>query len=258
MQDKESTTIRMYKMMPFESFEKTLKYWALRASEPSNGVIPMENFPQFSGALHKEQCLLNASNSPYVFMSFTTNVESPAMWGLYAERGRGVCLVFDFPKPVRRDASIVASFEDNRTTKGIENEGEFVLRKIKYRNDEKRYKFEDNNAISTAAGQEKLLLNKPNSCSFEEEYRIIKTIIDSSLFTQEGAMFRTPLEFLTAVIVGPLFPRTPEILRAMYKMYKKDFFERNGINNYNSKELLLHVFRAEFDSEKFKFKIEDL
>lgn len=246
-------TIRMYKMMPFKLFEETLEKWGIKAAEPYNSLIPMETLPQFSGALHKENCILDASNCRYVFMSFTTNVESPVMWGLYAERGSGVCLVFDFPVGISSRPNVVARFpyvEEEYTEEGI-----FELNRVKYRKDNTRYKVSKKMSLYPAQWQMALLLNKPLSCSFEEEYRIVKPVIDSNGCSGVGAIFHTPLQHLTGVIAGPSCPHSPEVLRAMIKHYKKKHYEKNNVEG-EAKDFVLKAHRAMYDDEMFKLVIK--
>lgn len=246
-------TIRMYKMMPMHLFEFTMEHWALRAAEPYNSLIPMENLPQFLGSFHKDDCLLTAINSRYVFISFTDNPTSPAMWGLYADRGSGIALVFDFPIYEGHQQRVVSKFSPEDDL--CRSEGSYELCKISYRSDNTRYKISGKLLSHPTLVQKNLLLNKPQSCSFEQEYRILKTAVESSLCSVSGAMYRAPMRYLKGIIAGPLCAVSPEILRASLKTHKKQFYDR--INEKLKKEdIIFEAMRVLYDESEFKFLID--
>lgn len=251
MQKGSKKNVRVYKMMPLELFDDTLKNWALRAAEPYNSIIPMETLPQFHGAMHKENCILTASNCRYVFMSFTKNVKSPVMWGLYGERGRGVCLVFDFPVPERNNVQYESRFP---TLEESVEEEYFELRRVQYRNDNSRFLVSKTSASYPSKWQFALLLHKPQSCSFEQEYRIVKTVISSNDCTIKGTYFHAPMNYLTGVIAGPLCPFSPEVLRAMVKHYKMDYYKKKNIEAALNK-FVIKSQRALYHDELFEFVI---
>ncbi len=93
----EENSIILYKYLSYDAFIKTIETWSLKASLPYEVNDPLENVVQSNKYIPQE--FLNDSTVGRItpFFSFSRNVSTSAMWGLYAENGHGVCLVFSFP-----------------------------------------------------------------------------------------------------------------------------------------------------------------
>ena len=89
--------IVLYKYMSYEAFVATVETWSLKASFPYEVNDPLENVIQKNKHLPPEILKDSTYGYIYPFFSFSRNMSSSAMWGQYADWGRGVCLVFAFP-----------------------------------------------------------------------------------------------------------------------------------------------------------------
>ena len=84
--------------MPYEAFEKTIEDWSLKLTIPYETNDPFEFMPRcqnLNNIINKQ--ILTAKNNPPGMLCFSTSMTSASMWGHYADRHKGVCLIFDFP-----------------------------------------------------------------------------------------------------------------------------------------------------------------
>ena len=120
--------------------------------------------------------------SEYGYISLSKICTSPAMWGYYADKSRGVCLVFDFP----------LSFYEESISDTIDLCGsETRLIEIEY----------INTKIDSHDPYELLSRKSPN-WEHEGEYRFVFALNEVNL---ENGTFTIdfPSEFLSGIILGP-------------------------------------------------------
>ena len=88
----------LYRFMPLDAFEATIKSWSLKATLSYEANDPFEFMPQSVKAGVPADFRANSPlSSPPPFICFSRTITKASMWGLYADSGRGVCLVFGLP-----------------------------------------------------------------------------------------------------------------------------------------------------------------
>lgn len=227
----------VFKLMPFEVFVKCLKEKGLKASLPYNSTNPMENIPQCENDGDLAKQIQKAKDHECALMSFTTNVESPTMWGLYGDGGKGVCLEFQFPQvevPNEKwEGQKVAEFKSGKE----DGEKLYELHKMNYSNDGSRMLWKEGKS-----GTRDLMLYKANTWDFEEEFRIVVPMRWASTCCDGMLFFREPLKYLKAVYLGP---------RAIHSIHYLSTLIQLNLFNDNEKFQLLFVKNAEeFKSDR--------
>lgn len=167
----------------------------------------------------------------YGYVCFSANCTSPSMWGYYADRSTGACLVFDFPL-----AHIGVSDDFYVTTEGrITLDEKYLLRKVKY--ETKRVKRMDCSKEIDA------LFSKASDWSHEEEFRILVKLED--LFREEydkDNFYSTTLFYhLKGIILGVNFP------------------EEMAVFKRNVRLQIPHVFvvKAHFSKTQYHYEISE-
>lgn len=235
-ESKNESSVRMYRLMPFADFEKTLANWGIRASVPYQNINPYENMPLFSTVSEMYASLPERRSSSLCSFSCIPECTSPVMWGIYAERGRGICLQFDFPGNSSEESDIVTTFGE-----AVDGEGKFELKEVNYTEEEYR---------SRKDSDESLLLNKPPCWKYEKEHRFIKKIEEASDYVDGRFYFRTPMQYLTGIILGPKCPHSPSAVKKMFEL------ARNKRSEANLKNQQVNVSQSVLDDTKFLINVK--
>lgn len=142
----------------------------------------------------------------YGYVCFSAVCDSPSMWGYYAERGRGACLVFDFPVCQGNEESNEGKDDFYILRHGLLDPAPKKLHKIKYR---KNRLLPMKNYADVG-----VLLTKSLDWQHEKEYRILYPLsaVNDTASYIDSKTGRTEyydaelLEYLSGIILGPQCP----------------------------------------------------
>lgn len=188
MSTDEELTLYLYASL--DGLLKILEEGKLKVSLPWGTNDITEGVP-------RNEQMRNYQTEAYGYICLSDNCASPAMWGYYADRGRGACLVFRLPwtNPcTRTDTWRIA----NPGVKDKYLPG--LLAKVVYGK---------NRCDFTSA--EKLLCYKSEDWKHEGEYRYIIKLTDTELgeivdtpYGKQGQYFIIDfVRYLTGIILGP-------------------------------------------------------
>ncbi len=168
--------LRLYHYTTWEGMKGILNSKSFRISLCKNTNDYTEGVPQ-----GREERGNAGETSEYGYISLSKICNSPAMWDYYADKSRGVCLVFDFPSSFYEE-----SLSDKINLCGSETR----LLKIEYANE----KVDSNKPYE-------LLSRKSPNWEHEKEYRFIFQLEKTKL--KDGDFYIDfPSEFLNGIIVG--------------------------------------------------------
>lgn len=139
----------------------------------------------------------------YGYVCFSAVCDSPAMWGYYADRGQGACLVFDFPISPTDGGPRRKAKDFYILHHGLLPPKAKVVHQIRYR--------KDRLPSSDFGDDTQLLLTKSPDWRHEKEYRILYRLssVTDSLSYLDSPTGRTEyydaelLKFLSGIILGP-------------------------------------------------------
>lgn len=186
----------LYIYFSFDSFCKALDSWSLKACQAHEVNDPMENKPKKPSKIHDEA-------PPFFCMSKV--MSNDAMWGSYADRGRGLCLVFCFPEEYLNEHA-ADSNETDQAKKAI-------FKAIKYevlRPDVK-------NSIDA-------LSSKGKYWEYEKEIRCFTQYEASSHSTNNMLFFRWPMRYLAGAIIGPECDCTIQFIKQKLHLAYKNHY----------------------------------
>lgn len=218
--------------------------WALKACMAYEANDPFEYTPQAKDESSPIDLSARAAKgSPPPFISFSRNITSAALWGHYADSGKGVCLVFCFPCKnfnTKMDVMEFADAKETRDLNPIKNKlATANIVKVKYQKE--RVPFPENgNEQEMLAWFNKLLTTKGTTWGFEEEYRLITNYKYADIATNGMLLYSWPMTFLLGVVTGPLCPFSPQYMqKLLLDKYKKSGMSNFYMENYN-------IFNKEF------------
>lgn len=213
--------IILYKYMPLEAFEKTIKNWSLKATYPVNTNDPLEFVPKNSENKNFVEIVRrNIYTLPY-FHSFSTKVTDAAMWGRYADSSRGVCLAFCFPTNEEVNVS-----EDDDQYRQYETPQCGKLLKVKY--DTKRVSLD----LRAHPGLSELLTiisTKAKCWQSECEFRFIDVLEKADEISEGNAFYKKYMNHLCGVVVGERCRYSVEYLKKWFKVLKNQTDEDEKI-----------------------------
>ena len=183
--------------------------------------------------------------------------DSPAMWGYYANRSRGACVVFDFPIYEHND-------HQYRILKnGIDRLEPWVtwIEKIQYKSNRAKSKIK---YFETDKPNFELLTTKSKDWEHEQEYRLfyyLRHISPYNIEISENMEGRSViyydtsiLENITGVILGVNYAGSISDFLAKIKHARHEHESKGGYPQfYPIKDI--PVIRASFDNIKFRYKI---
>lgn len=137
------------------------------------------------------------------YVCFSAVCDSPSMWGYYAGRGEGACLVFDFPVCQRNEEDNEGKDDFFILKHGMLSPTAKMLHRIRY----KKNRFPS----SPHYVNHNLLLTKSPDWQHEHEYRILYRLdeVEDALSYTESPTQRTEyydaelLEYVSGIILGP-------------------------------------------------------
>ncbi len=186
----------LYIYFSFDSFCKALDSWSLKACLAHEVNDPMENKPKEPSKIHDEA-------PPFFCMSKV--MSNDAMWGSYAGRGRGLCLVFCFPEEYLNEHA-ADSNETDQAKKAI-------FKAIKYevlRPDVK-------NSIDA-------LSSKGKYWEYEKEIRCFTQYEASCHSINNMLFFRWPMRYLAGAIIGPECDCTIQFIKQKLHLAYKNHY----------------------------------
>lgn len=229
--------LTLYLYASLDSLLKIIETGKLKVSLPWGTNDITEGVP-------RNEQVRNYQTEAYGYICLSDNCTSPAMWGYYADRGRGACLVFRFKwiKPC------------------IEN-SEIKTWKIAHPNPSKEswlpgklYRVEYGETRSEFKSAEDMLRYKSNDWKHEREYRFITPLADTELDNiietnhgKLGLYFVTELtRYITGIILGPHCQLQPmDIVQFVVK------HESTNITPF------IEVVKAKFSPDLYSFIRQD-
>lgn len=215
----------------------------------------MENLPSFEKAEDRIDIFDANSEAEYALMSFTRNETSPTLWGLYGDEGRGVCLLFDFPRSHKAPEKEGEGYESYVTLPPEtppDKRAIMHLRSMYYDANGERFS-ESKHGRPDLPKEIAIMLHKSNVWSFEKEYRFIVKMEHADLFAENKFYYRPPMPYLRRVILGPKCPFSPAYAKARFKndSSSAEKFSFFGLDN-------IDFVRASYHSEDFRILIPTL
>ena len=239
----------LYRFMPLEAFEATLQSWSLKATLCYEANDPFEFTPQSTA--HNAPVDIRANSpisSPPPFLCFSRNVTTASMWGLYANAGKGVCLVFGFPTintPWAHDeiakAPLLLDYPKSNQideSKKVASMREALLLPVNY----SRERVTAPKNIHESGGSidkwfSKLISTKDITWKSENEVRLVIDYQHACSVTAGRVCFSWPMDYLIGIVVGPRCKYSPAIIQQMLKKaYSDNGKNQNYFHGANSEQ----------------------
>lgn len=235
----------LYRYMPYEAFEKTIEDWSLKLTIPYETNDPFEFMPCCQNLKDvADKQILTAKKNPPGILCFSTSMTSASMWGHYADRHKGVCLIFDFPcipkmVPItsRTDTTqsyIIGKYENLEK----EPDPKLLIFPVKYSS--QRPPSVQRHAYDTSGGHDfgqliRLLTTKDQSWEIEQEHRIFIPIEDKNNSIKNRMIFSSfHMKYLRGVILGPQCPYSKNYISLWIKQKNTILKKSNNIEIYSS------------------------
>lgn len=144
---------------------------------------------------------VHAEVREYGYVCLTSTIISPMMWGQYADRGKGACLVFSGNFKKYTNSIVMTEYLDRRVGKG--KSASISIYQVQYKSDRVTEKSDIKKAMST----------KSKCWEHEKEYRIIVPLNnstpiedtktkDSSKFFSYTYFYRKIMPSLSRIVLG--------------------------------------------------------
>lgn len=192
----QETYLRLYLYVTEKGLRNIIKEQKIRLSCPwrTNDIT--------EGVAQGEQAQ-NEWIKSYGYVCFSAVCDSPSMWGYYADKGRGACLVFDFPVCQRNEEDNSGKEHFLILRHGLLSPNAKGLHKIKYQ--------QDRLPQMKNSGDVAVLLTKSLDWQHENEYRILYRLSDvmDTMSYNDSETGRTEyydatlLEYLSGIVLGP-------------------------------------------------------
>lgn len=191
--DKELT---LYLYASLDSLLKILETGKLKVSLPWGTNDITEGVP-------RNERMRNYQTEAYGYICLSDNCTSPAMWGYYADRGRGACLVFRFKWVQPCGKAQNGEINAWKIARPVPQNGSWLPGKL--------YQVEYGEKRSEFKSAEDMLRYKSNDWKHESEYRYITPLADTELdnitetsYGKLGLYFVTDItRYITGIILGP-------------------------------------------------------
>lgn len=258
----EETYIRLFLYVTEEGLQSIIQEKKIRLSCPWRTNDITEGVAQGEDT-QDERC------RAFGYVCFSAVCDSPSMWGYYAGKGQGACLVFDFPVCQQNEASNEGKDDFLILRHGLLGNDAKILHKIRYQSNRlpKIKSFHD----------ERLLLTKSPDWQHEKEYRIIYRLaeVEDTASYNVSVTKRTEfydaelLAYLSGIILGPrcnlnaaevkteISLSCEGVVGTSGGLFSYEAFAREGdryaacFSLYNAK-----VIRANIDQKTFAYKVE--
>ncbi len=253
IQEELSSFVVLYRYLPIEAFESTLDNWSLKATLSYEANDPLEMTPAAYTPFGKAAtCINSREHDPNPFICFSRVISSPAMWGHYADSGKGVCMVFMLP--IGREMSEKWGYKTNNfalrkllsaakrkgNTQGFslkapngeteqeQQEGFTASYLLPIRYTQKRVpsltRHLENNGITDDVPyrlqlpyiqqwSQDLISTKAASWQYEEEVRLICSLSHASGISQNKVLYKWPMSYLVGVVAGPRCPYSKGLIQ---------------------------------------------
>lgn len=184
-------TLRLYMYVTAESLFAILKSGKLKLSHPwkTNDITE---------CLAQNELGLRYDIKKFGYLCFSSDPTSPAMWGYYAERGKGACLVFDFDVIEVQKNVFELVFDGT-----LDVDHPIYVRKVMYG---------ETRCPRNTKGDE--FFCKSKEWEHEEEYRIVLDLDNEAVDVEAvhtvrevslAHYFNGLLNYMCGVILGPRF-----------------------------------------------------
>lgn len=209
----------LYKYVSWDAFEAIMDKWALKACMAHEANDPFEYAPQAKDVFSPVDLSTRvALGSPPPFISFSRSITSAALWGHYAESGKGVCLAFCFPCQKFNKTLDVLTFidawEGSSLSKFKNKLNDSNLAKVHYQ-DERVSTPPIGNVDDILLWYKRLITTKGTTWKHEEEYRLISNYRHADIATNRMLLYTWPMYFLLGVVTGPLCPFSPQYVHKL-------------------------------------------
>lgn len=182
--------LTLYLYASLDSLLKILETGKLKVSLPWGTNDITEGVP-------RNEQVRNYQTEAYGYICLSDNCTSPAMWGYYADRGRGACLIFKLPWITLSNETATWKIA-NPVARNTFLPG--ILTKVIYEK-----------TRSSFIAAENLLRYKSEDWKHESEYRYILQLADTELggiidtaYGKQGQYFIYDfIRYLTGIILGP-------------------------------------------------------
>lgn len=233
----------LYRFMPLEAFEATMKSWSLKATLSYEANDPFEFMPQSVKSGAPADFRANSSlSSPPPFICFSRQITKASMWGLYADSGRGVCMVFGIPvtevvwqndKPAKERACVDGRKHVSGKSKYVNAMNNSLLLPVKYSelrvSPPEKLKEIDVSEESVQEWFLNLISSKDKTWENEDEVRLVCDYEYADSTDYGKVCFSWPMNYLLGVAVGPRCKYSPAIIRKLLQ----DAYMKSGDNqNY--------------------------
>ncbi|MBQ0161041.1 MAG: DUF2971 domain-containing protein [Bacteroidales bacterium] len=207
----------LYKYVSWETFEIIIDKWALKACMAYEANDPFEYTPQAKDEFSPVDLSARAAKgSPPPFISFSRNITSAALWGHYADSGKGVCLVFCFPCKKFSEELKILQFIDAKEAKDLSSIklplSTANIAKVNYQNERVPFPPTEKDA-DMISWYNSLITTKGKAWEFEEEYRLISNYQVADIASDGMLLYSWPMAFLLGVVTGPLCQYSPQYVK---------------------------------------------
>jgi len=235
--------LTLYLYASLDSLLKIIETGKLKVSLPWGTNDITEGVP-------RNEQVRNYQTEAYGYICLSDNCTSPAMWGYYADRGRGACLVFRFKwlQPCKQNQN-----------------KEIIAWKIAHPSSEKvsllsgkLYQVEYGEERSVFKSAEDILRYKSSDWKHEREYRYITPLADTKLeniidtsYGKTGLYFVTDFtKYIAGIILGPRCQLQPiDVIE-----YVKKYTPKNKAPHISPD---VDVVKAKFSPDLYSFIRQD-
>ena len=215
--------VDLYIYQSWEIAKKILREWRIKGTNPYRTNDIFEFLP--AGKTYNDE----TKHSSHQVICFSRSVSSAAMWGHYADKHKGVCLVFSLP--------VTPHNEPNYNHWRIEKLHEDFLHNCLYNVLYKRNRvvFPDVFPLFNPKVIEDLMITKDKSWFFEKEMRLLCLIKHASSTDDKGNIFFSEiLQYLSGIVLGVRFPHNVHCVQEWYKQLQLKNIEKPEIKIVNS------------------------
>lgn len=203
----------LYMYFTIEGFEGLLSTWSLKSCFSHTVNDPMENMMNSEDEMRRGQ-FQDSKNSPLPYFCFSRRMSSPVMWGNYADKGKGICLVFAFPLRLGEWDSVkyFSIKEDSFSREKIAGALDSALFfPVNYT--DKIATFNSKSQRDIINSFTKVICTKSTDWSYEDEIRCLSDYEHASSAKGEMLFYSWPMRYLAGAIVGPHCDMPPSFIQ---------------------------------------------
>ncbi len=247
-------SLRLYMYVTADALFAIIRSGRLRLSHPwkTNDITE---------CLAQHEMKLRRAVKEYGYLCFTSDPTSPAMWGYYADRGKGACLAFEFDT-----VEVQEGVYELICNGGLDVEHPIYLRRVRY--EAERY---------TGPDTAETFFVKSCEWAHEQEYRILFPLQHPAVEAEEACSgtgwkihhyFRGLMNYLCGIVLGPKFADdemevvsylkhcTPaEIKKTVQTSGPRPFQYAEEVGGFAR---FAPVVRAELNPVSFRFDVADV